>query len=99
PQDRRLTNALYGGDHRYRLCQEVVLGIGGIRILRALGLKDLHRYHMNEGHSSLLTAELLREEAALDNRPIDDEQVAATVRERCVFTTHTPVAAGHDKFE
>jgi starch phosphorylase len=58
--DRRLTDELYGGDSHYRLCQEVVLGIGGVRILAALGNADLERYHMNEGHSSLLTLELLR---------------------------------------
>jgi glycogen phosphorylase len=99
PEDRRLTDNLYGGDHFYRLCQELILGVGGVRILRSLGYKDPHRYHMNEGHSSLLTAELLRERSTLEDRAIDDEQVVAWVRERCCFTTHTPVAAGHDKFD
>ena len=96
--DRTLTDALYGGDVRYRLGQEVVLGIGGVRMLRALGLADIHTYHMNEGHSSLLTLELLQEGARAQERgAIDDSDVAA-VRQKCVFTTHTPVDAGHDRF-
>ena len=61
--DQTLTDSLYGGDARYRLCQEVVLGIGGIAMLRALGHSDIHTYHMNEGHSSLLTLALLQEHA------------------------------------
>ena len=61
PEDRNLTHSLYGGDLRDRLCQEVILGIGGVRMLRALGCDDIRRYHMNEGHSALLTIELLRE--------------------------------------
>lgn len=96
--DRSLTHFLYGGDQRYRLCQEVVLGMGGIRMLRALGYDRLTRFHMNEGHSSLLTLELLEEEAARAGRKtisLDDIDV---VREKCIFTTHTPVAAGHDQF-
>src|ERR1700758_5306341 len=60
--DRKLTGSLYGGDAYYRLCQEVLLGIGGVRILRALGYNDLTRYHMNEGHAALLSLELLGEE-------------------------------------
>src|SRR5512144_343132 len=59
--DRAITNALYGGDDRNRLYQEIVLGIGGVRMLRELGFATLRRFHMNEGHSSLLTLELLRE--------------------------------------
>jgi starch phosphorylase len=96
--DRTLTHFLYGGDTRYRLCQEVILGIGGLRMLRALGFDNVERFHMNEGHSSLLTVELLEERVALSGR----EDISATdieaVRTRCVFTTHTPVAAGHDRF-
>jgi starch phosphorylase len=61
--DRTLTHFLYGGDQHYRLCQEVIIGIGGVRILRALGYDRIERFHMNEGHSSLLTLELLDEEA------------------------------------
>lgn len=85
--DKKITSFLYGGDNRYRLKQEVVLGVGGVRILDALGFK-IRRYHMNEGHSSLLGLELLRRyDMDLDK-----------VKDRCVFTTHTPVEAGHDKF-
>jgi len=96
--DRTLTHYLYGGDLHYRLCQEVVLGIGGVRVLRALGHRDITRYHMNEGHSSLLALELLDEEAQRAGRPSPNRDDIQTVREKCVFTTHTPVAAGHDQF-
>jgi starch phosphorylase len=96
--DRKLTSVLYGGDSRYRLCQEVVLGIGGVRMLRALGYERLDRFHMNEGHASLLTLELLREEAGKANRNDIASSDLASVRQQCVFTTHTPVPAGHDQF-
>lgn len=96
--DRTLTDYLYGGDSHYRLCQEMLLGIGGVRILRALGFEQLQRFHVNEGHASLLTLELLSERLRKDNRnDITDEDVQA-VRSKCVFTTHTPVPAGHDRF-
>ncbi|QDQ42100.1 starch phosphorylase [Methylacidiphilum kamchatkense Kam1] len=97
PYDRSLSGFLYGGDDRYRLCQEAVLGIGGVRMLRALGYKKIDRFHMNEGHSSLLTLELLREISEAKHEPITWEDIEA-VRALCVFTTHTPVASGHDKF-
>ena len=97
-QDRELTGTLYGGDSRYRLCQEVLLGIGGVRALRALGHKAIERFHMNEGHAALLVLELLEEEAAKRSLPQTDPAVIQAVREKCVFTTHTPVPAGHDKF-
>ncbi len=96
--DRTLTHHLYGGDEHYRLCQEVVLGIGGVRLLRALGYRTLNRYHMNEGHPSLLTLELLREglqEAGRGEVRADDLEA---VRRACVFTTHTPVPSGHDQY-
>ena len=96
--DRTLTDHLYGGDDRYRLCQEVVLGIGGVRMLRALGYRDIGRYHMNEGHAALLGLELLEEEAAAAGRTSISWSDVEAVRARCVFTTHTPVPAGHDKF-
>jgi starch phosphorylase len=97
-KDRGLADFLYGGDATYRLGQEIILGIGGIRILRALGYKDLERFHMNEGHASLLTLELLHEEAKKGGKEkISSEDVDA-VRKKCVFTTHTPVASGHDQF-
>ncbi len=96
--DRSLTNRLYGGDDYYRLCQEVVLGIGGIRMLRALGYHDIERYHMNEGHSSLLVLELLNEAKEREGAARVDSDLIAKVRLQCVFTTHTPVSAGHDRF-
>jgi starch phosphorylase len=87
PEDQEITSFLYGGDERYRLKQEIVLGIGGARLLEALGL-NIRKYHMNEGHSSLLTLELLKRCGMDSDR----------VRELCIFTTHTPVESGHDKF-
>jgi starch phosphorylase len=98
PWDRTLTDYLYGGDEHYRLCQEVVLGIGGIRMLRQLGFQGIERYHMNEGHASLLTWELLREQAQRSGRSEPTAADVEAVRHQCVFTTHTPVAAGHDQF-
>ena len=99
PQDREITSYLYGGDLTYRLKQEIVLGIGGVRILHDLGF-EIKKYHMNEGHSSLLTIELLN----MYKRPIEDVWVEKLVwdvdrvKDLCVFTTHTPIDAGHDKF-
>jgi starch phosphorylase len=100
PEDREITNHLYGGDQRYRLKQEAVLGIGGVRLLRDMDF-EIKKYHMNEGHASLLTVEVLREYKR-DIEEVWDEDLVWDVdriRELCVFTTHTPVAAGHDKFE
>src|SRR6516165_2083287 len=96
--DRNLTGSLYGGDSYYRLCQEVVLGIGGVRMLRALGYGDLTRFHMNEGHAALLSLELLGEEAQKAGRTSIRGEDIEKVRGKCVFTTHTPVPAGHDRF-
>jgi starch phosphorylase len=87
PEDREITFYLYGGNEKYRLKQEAILGLGGVRMLDALGFK-VRKYHMNEGHSSLLALELLRKNGMDVDR----------VRDLCVFTTHTPVEAGHDKF-
>jgi starch phosphorylase len=102
PQDRGITGQLYGGDQRYRLTQEAVLGIGGVRILKALGYSSINRYHMNEGHASLLSVELFKEHALLTNTPLENIDACRStidaVRKLCVFTTHTPVAAGHDRF-
>jgi glycogen phosphorylase len=95
--DRTLTDYLYGGDNHYRLCQEIVLGMGGASLLRTLNC-PAQLYHLNEGHSALLTLCLL--EWQLEGRTsfeLDDADIEA-VRRRCVFTTHTPVPAGHDKF-
>ena len=97
--DREITHFLYGGDAAYRLKQEIVLGIGGVRMLHALGF-SIRQYHMNEGHSALLTLQLLRRCAytAADVRPGESRYDIPRVRELCNFTTHTPVEAGHDKF-
>ena len=96
--DRELTHHLYGGDFHYRLCQEIILGMGGVRMLRALGYQDLRRFHMNEGHAAMLGLELLDERARSCNRAAFNDEDVRTVRAKCVFTTHTPVPAGHDKF-
>ena len=96
--DRTLTHWLYGGDAHYRLCQEAVLGMGGVRMLRALKFDSIRRFHMNEGHSSLLTLELLREQAVKHARRVFNHDDVEQVRRQCVFTTHTPVPAGHDQF-
>lgn len=96
--ERSLTDFLYGGDARYRLCQEAVLGIGGIRLLRALGHKEIVRYHMNEGHSSLLALELLQERVGRAGISTVTGEDLEKVRRQCVFTTHTPVPAAFDQF-
>jgi glycogen phosphorylase len=96
--DRTLTHFLYGGDTYYRLCQEVILGIGGVRMLRALGHHDVPRFHMNEGHAALLALELLDERARWFHRDQFNHEDVEAIREQCVFTTHTPVPAGHDQF-
>ncbi|MBI3948851.1 MAG: alpha-glucan family phosphorylase [Acidobacteria bacterium] len=96
--DRTLTYFLYGGDKYYRLCQEVILGIGGVRMLHALGYQQIERFHMNEGHPSLLTLELLGVEAKMAGRRCINRDDVEAVRKKCIFTTHTPVPAGHDQF-
>jgi len=98
-EDRKLTHYLYGGDESYRLKQELILGLGGIRLLHALGFR-IHAYHLNEGHAAFLTLDLLNRyrfppQHVRPGEPIYD---LAEVRERCVFTTHTPVEAGQDRF-
>jgi starch phosphorylase len=98
PWERTLTNNLYGGDERYRLCQEAVLGIGGVRLLRALGNKDIVRFHMNEGHSALLALALLEEIVGRPNLASATDEEIEAVRRQCVFTTHTPVPAAFDQF-
>jgi starch phosphorylase len=98
--DRDITDRLYGGDDAYRLKQEIVLGIGGLEILGALGF-EIETYHLNEGHAALLAAAVL----CRYSRPDDDRRADGLgfdvnrVRDRCVFTTHTPVEAGHDQFD
>jgi glycogen phosphorylase len=88
-RDRRLTDALYGGDAEYRLAQEILLGVGGVRLLEALGYRGVRTVHLNEGHAALAAVELLRQNG----------WNAEHVRQRCVFTTHTPMQAGHDRFD
>ena len=92
--DRLITGHLYGGDRETRCVQEMVLGIGGVRLLRRLGIEP-HVFHLNEGHSAFLTLELSREQT---ERGVSFDEAARDVRSRCAFTTHTPVAAGHDEF-
>jgi starch phosphorylase len=96
--DRTLTDTLYGGDQRYRICQEVLLGIGGVSLLRMVGIKNANSYHMNEGHAAFLTLALLEEQLKLRKYTVPVEADVEVVRRRCVFTTHTPVEAGHDRF-
>jgi glycogen phosphorylase len=98
PWDRGLTDNLYGGDTHYRLSQETILGIGGIATLRALGHNDIKAYHMNEGHSALLILALMEEQMNKLHICEINEQCTDDVRQLCVFTTHTPVAAAIDQF-
>lgn len=92
--DKGLNDFLYGGNQWYRLLQEIVLGIGGVRMLQSIGYTGLKKYHMNEGHAAFLTLELLKN---MKNNK-EPELNFEAVRELCVFTTHTPVPAGHDQF-
>ncbi len=94
--DRWVTGHLYGGDRETRIVQEMLLGIGGVRLLRKLGI-DPQVFHLNEGHSAFLTLELVRE--LVQSRRMSFSKAASLVKQRCVFTTHTPVAAGNDEFE
>jgi glycogen phosphorylase len=96
--DQTLTDNLYGGDDVYRLCQEIVLGMGGIAVLRKLGHHRMNAYHMNEGHSALLILSLLEEEKERQHLAEITGSCAEEVREVCVFTTHTPVATATDQF-
>ncbi|MGZ4841349.1 MAG: alpha-glucan family phosphorylase [Candidatus Angelobacter sp.] len=98
PFIQTLTDQLYVGDEHYRLCQEAVLGIGGIAMLRQLGHHHLMTYHMNEGHPALLALALLEEHIAGRSPTEASAEDLASVRKKCVFTTHTPVPAGHDQF-
>lgn len=95
PQFRELTSRVYGGDHTTRIMQEILLGVGGVRLLRALGVQP-SSFHMNEGHAAFLTLELMREKLA-EGKTL--AEAAAATRHECLFTTHTPVEAGHDRFQ
>src|SRR6266567_2035504 len=92
--DRDLTHRVYGGDSTTRIMQEILLGIGGVRLLRALGVKP-SVFHMNEGHAAFLALELIREKRAAGKKFAD---ALAETRKQCIFTTHTPVEVGHDRF-
>jgi len=96
PEDRELTSRLYGGDTRVRIRQELVLGIGGVRAIRALGIVP-GVYHLNEGHSVFATLEAVRGRMDRDGFSFDD--AVRDVARQTVFTTHTPVPAGHDRFD
>ncbi len=96
PEDRQLTSRLYGGNNRTRIRQEIVSGIGGIRALKALGITP-GVYHLNEGHNAFATLEAVRQRMEDDGLPF--QQAATEVAQRTVFTTHTPVPAGHDRFD
>jgi starch phosphorylase len=91
---RDLTLRVYGGDSTTRIMQEILLGIGGVRLLRALGIAP-SVFHMNEGHAAFLTLELIREKMAAG---FSFEEAQTTTKAQCIFTTHTPVEAGHDRF-
>jgi glycogen phosphorylase len=94
PHFRDLTLRVYGGDNTTRIMQEIVLGVGGVRLLRALGVQP-SVFHMNEGHAAFLTLELVREKLAAGK---SFDQASAATKQECIFTTHTPVEAGHDRF-
>ena len=96
PEDRELTSRLYGGDVRTRIRQELVLGVGGVKALRALGIHP-GVYHLNEGHSAFAPLEVIREKMHDDGLSFDD--ALREVAQHTVFTTHTPVPAGHDRFD
>jgi starch phosphorylase len=96
PEDRELTSRLYGGDHRTRIRQELVLGVGGVKALAALGIAP-GVYHLNEGHSVFATLEAIRERMHNDGQSFDN--ALREVAQHTVFTTHTPVPAGHDRFD
>lgn len=96
PEDRELTSRLYGGDERTRIRQELVLGVGGVKALRALGIYP-GVYHLNEGHSAFAALEVIRERMHDDGQTLDD--ALREVARSTVFTTHTPVPAGHDRFD
>jgi len=95
PEDRKLTSRLYGGDERVRVRQELMLGVGGVKALRALGITP-GVYHLNEGHSAFGPLEVVRERMQHDGKSFDD--ALREVAQQTVFTTHTPVPAGHDRF-
>jgi len=96
--DRRLTESLYGGDDYYRLAQEIILGLGGLKLLQKIGHDKIQAYHMNEGHSALLELGLLERRLDQSFAPRVKQLDIDGIRRMCIFTTHTPVPAGHDQF-
>ena len=96
PEDRELTSRLYGGDTRIRIRQELVLGIGGVKAIRAMGITP-GVYHLNEGHSAFATLEAIR--GRMDRDGWSYDEAVRRVSRQTVFTTHTPVPAGHDRFD
>ena len=96
--DRRLTESLYGGDDYYRLAQEIILGLGGLKLLQKIGHDKIQAYHMNEGHSALLALGLLERRLDQSFAPRVKQLDIDGIRRMCIFTTHTPVPAGHDQF-
>lgn len=96
--DQKITDHLYGGDDRYRLVQEMILGVGGVELLSKLNHRDVERYHMNEGHSALLALRLTERRLSKNGHSTPTDEDVADIRSKCVFTTHTPVPAGHDEF-
>ncbi len=97
PDDRNITDALYASGTDKRLAQEIVLGIGARRMLRAIG-HQIDLFHLNEGHAALLAVELLSEQLAIRNTGNIDDAMILEVRKHCIFTTHTPIPGGHDQF-
>jgi starch phosphorylase len=97
---RSLTGQLYGGDQKYRLMQEIVLGRGGVKVLPLLGYENIEKYHLNEGHAGLATVELLTKfkPKIFSLNSERGQKAVEELRKKCVFTTHTPVKAGHDAF-
>lgn len=95
-EDRRLTARLYGGDQEMRIGQEIILGMGGYRALREMGIEP-RSFHMNEGHSAFLGLDLVRD--LMESESLRFEDAVESAARRCVFTTHTPVPAGHDRFQ
>ncbi|NOX71340.1 MAG: alpha-glucan family phosphorylase [Candidatus Micrarchaeota archaeon] len=97
--DRTLTSHLYGGDSRYRIMQEAILGIGGLKLLVDIGYENIENYHMNEGHAAFLILELLNRTKNEEEKNYKKRYDFDKVKEKCVFTTHTPLPAGHDSFD
>ncbi|MBN2101502.1 MAG: alpha-glucan family phosphorylase [Candidatus Aenigmarchaeota archaeon] len=97
--DRKLTSHLYGGDQRYRIMQEAIIGIGGLKMLKDIGYEDIENYHMNEGHAAFLIMELLNRTKNEEEKDFNKKYDFEKVKDKCIFTTHTPLKAGQDEFD